>query len=65
MEEKWLISVTIAIVGVVMLAQVVQAIVPQPQYTCPICGDKFMTYDQLYQHFTTAHPAEPIEIIWE
>jgi len=48
-----------------MMCQIVQAAVPQPQYTCPICGARFMTYDQLYQHFTAEHPAEPIEVIWE
>lgn len=38
---------------------------PTPQYTCPICGEKFFTYDELYSHFTTEHPAIDIDIIWE
>ncbi len=33
-------------------------------YTCPICGDTFATYDELYQHFITAHPSTPITITW-
>jgi len=63
--EKAIIGGMTAIVMVLVLTQVVQAFVPQPQYTCPICGQKFMTYDQLYSHFTTEHPAEPIDIIWK
>ncbi len=50
---------------IVAMVAVIQGCVPQPQYTCPICGQKFMTYDELYSHFTTEHPAEPITIIWE
>jgi len=63
--EKAIIGGMLAVIGVLMLAQVVQAAIPQPQYVCPICGAKFMTYDQLYQHFISAHPSEPIDIIWE
>ena len=63
--EKALISGMTVIVMIAVMATVVQACIPQPQYTCPICGEKFMTYDQLYSHFTTEHPAEPIDIIWE
>ena len=63
--EKTIISSMIAIVGVLMLVQVAQAAMPQPQYACPICGERFATYDALYQHFAAEHPAEPIEIIWE
>ena len=63
--EKALIGGMMAIVMVAVMAQAIQAATPQPQYVCPICGQKFMTYDQLYSHFTTEHPAEPIEIIWE
>jgi len=36
----------------------------QTPYQCPICGAQFATYDELYQHFTTEHPSEPIDIIW-
>lgn len=53
-----------AMVMIGAVAQMAQAATPTPQYTCPICGLKFMTYDELYYHFTTEHPAEPIEIIW-
>jgi len=38
---------------------------PANQYVCPICGEKFTSYSDLYQHFTTAHPTEPITILWE
>lgn len=50
---------------IVVVAGVAQAMTPTPQYTCPICGDPFMTYEDLYNHFTTEHPSEPIDIIWE
>jgi len=63
--EKALTDGMMAIVMLAVMAQFVQAATPQPQYTCPICGAKFMTYDELYTHFTTAHPSEPIQIIWE
>jgi hypothetical protein len=62
--EKTIIGGMMAIVMVAVMAQFVQAAAPQPQYICPICGQKFMTYDQLYQHFTAEHPSEPIEVIW-
>ena len=67
LTEKALIGGMMAIVMMLVMVQFVQAATPQPpqpQYTCPICGEKFMTYDELYSHFTTQHPAEPIEIIW-
>jgi len=49
---------------VIMLALVTQ-IMPTKRYTCPICGEAFYTYDELYSHFSNQHPAEPISIIWE
>jgi hypothetical protein len=35
------------------------------KYICPICGDEFDTYEELKQHFDTAHAGEPIEIVWD
>ena len=55
----------VMVVAVVNMAQGMQPVPPTPQYACPICGEQFFTYDELYAHFTTEHPAEPIEIIWE
>ncbi len=60
-----LTEMIVPVMMIAMLGVVAQTLIPQPQYQCPICGQKFMTYDQLYQHFTTEHPAEPIDIIWE
>ena len=54
-----------AMIGLVTVAGVAQAYTPSLEYVCPICGARFATYDELYSHFTTEHPAEPIEIIWE
>lgn len=54
-----------AMIGLVAVASMVQAYTPKLEYVCPICGAKFATYEELYQHFITEHPAEPIEIVWE
>ena len=53
-----------AMVMVLVLSQTIQASVPQPTYVCPVCGQKFATYDELLQHFQTAHPGTPIDINW-
>lgn len=63
--EKVMIGGVMAIIMMLIMVQFVQASTPQPQYTCPICSEKFMTYEDLYSHFTTEHPSEPIDIIWE
>lgn len=63
--EKVLWGGIIGLVAVVMIVGVAQAMTPTPQYPCPICGAGFFTYDELYQHFITEHPSEPIDIIWE
>jgi len=60
-----IITGTLVMVMLSVVAGMGQAAVPQPQYQCPICGEWFFTYDELFTHFTTEHPAEPIEIIWE
>ena len=54
-----------AMIGLAAVASMVQAYTPRLDYVCPICGARFATHDKLYSHFTTEHPAEPIEIIWE
>ena len=36
-----------------------------PQNQCPVCEQFFPTYEELYNHFITAHPAIPIDITWE
>jgi len=64
-EEKIMIGGFMGIMSVMVLAWAIQAFIPQPQYACPICSQKFMTYQQLYDHFTSAHPSEEIEITWE
>lgn len=64
--EKAVIGGVIALVMIVVMSQAVQATTPVAGYCCPICPDEcFYTYDELYQHFTTAHPSQPIDIIWE
>jgi len=54
-----------AMIALVAVASMAHAYAPSLDYVCPICGARFATYDELYQHFTTEHPAEPISIIWE
>ena len=66
--DKALTAVMMAMFGLVMVVAVVgmaQAMQPKAEYCCPICGICFMTYDELYEHFTTEHPSEPIDIIWD
>ena len=64
--DKILMGGIAAMIGLAMVGSMVQAYAPpEPQFVCPIDGQRFATYDELYQHFTTEHPAEPIEIIWE
>lgn len=58
-------GIMFGLVMVVAVAGMAQAMQPTPQYTCPICGDPFWTYDELYSHFVAEHPAEDITIIWE
>lgn len=55
----------IGVLGMLLLAQTVGAGTPQGSYQCPVCGEYFTSYDALYGHFMTAHPAEPIDIVWE
>ena len=54
-----------AMIGLAAVAGAVQAYTPSLDYVCPICEARFATYEELYSHFTTEHPAEPIDIIWE
>ena len=63
--DKILMGGVAAMIGLAAVTSVVQAYTPKLEYVCPICGARFATYDELYSHFTTEHPAEPIEIIWE
>ena len=54
-----------ALLGITMVMAVAQyAMAAQTPYECPICHQRFATYDELYQHFVTEHPGEPIEILW-
>lgn len=65
--DKTLMAIMGMMFGLVMLvavADMAQAMGPQLNYCCPICGECFATYDELYEHFTTQHPSEPIDIIW-
>ena len=63
--DKVLMGGIAAMIGLAAVAGAAQAYTPRLDYVCPICGVRFATYDELYQHFNTEHPAEPIEIIWE
>ncbi len=63
--DKIMMGGMAALIGLAAVASVAQASTPRLEYVCPICGARFATNDELYQHFTPEHPAEPIEIIWE
>jgi len=65
--EKSMMTGMMGIFMAVLMLQVVQQLIPAPptkDYCCPICAECFYTYDELYAHFTTAHPSQPIDIIW-
>lgn len=38
---------------------------PPEVYTCPVCAAEFGTLEELQEHFTTAHPRQPLPIEWE
>lgn len=64
--EKTIMVIMMVVIMAAVLTQVVQAMTPQKTYCCPLCTDVcFYTYDELYSHFVTAHPAIDIEIIWD
>jgi len=56
--------------GIIMIVMVVGLLgsftPPTPTvYTCSLCGAEFGSLAELQAHFDTAHPGEPIDIIWE
>ena len=59
------VALGLVAVAVIGMAAMAKAAPPVEEYQCPICGQTFATYEELYSHFTTEHPAEPIQIIWE
>ena len=63
--DKILMGGLAVMIALAAVAGAVQASAPRLDYVCPICGARFATYEELYSHFTTEHPAEPIDIIWE
>ena len=67
MEDKMMAAVMggmTAMIAVVACVSIVQAAAPTV-YTCPICGVTFGSMEELETHFTSEHPSEPIDIIWE
>ena len=64
--DKMMTAMVMAIVGVSVLSMVVTGMAPAPPtFECPLGDGVFYTYDELYEHFTTTHPTQPIDIIWE
>ena len=62
---KYMVAIMgVAIIGYMLTSVIAEAAPPEPSYCCPICDVCFYTYDELYQHFTTEHPSEPIDIVW-
>jgi hypothetical protein len=65
-EDKTLTAVLGGVLGLAVVMAVASMVQAAPKnYCCPICGVCFATYDELYQHFVTEHPASDINIIWE
>jgi len=53
-----------AFAGLMIMVGVMGMYAP-PVYTCPICGAQFTSMEDMEAHFTSEHPAEPIDIIWQ
>lgn len=57
-----------AVLGVMMMlvamSTIAQAAPATTQYVDPIDGTTWPTYQDLYNHFVSAHPTVPISILW-
>ena len=60
-----ILTVAFALIMFSAVTGMLQAAEPVAEYSCPICSEMFFTYDELYNHFITEHPAIDIEITWE
>lgn len=60
-----ILTITFALVMFSAVSGMLKAAEPVAEYSCPLCGLPFATYEELYNHFVTEHPAIDIEIIWE
>ncbi len=58
------LGMAFALVMIGVVAGAAKAAAPAV-YTDPIDGTTWSTYEELYQHFITAHPSTPIDIIWQ
>ena len=72
METEKMGAVMAGGIGIMMMLGVVAGLMSTTPttttptaYTCPICEQVYYSRDDLYYHFISAHPAEPIDIIWE
>lgn len=63
--EKTMMAMVVAMMGVLILAQVVQGMTPQKTFCCPVCGECFYTQEELTSHLAEVHPEEPTAAIWE
>jgi len=64
--EKSIVTMMMVIMMASIMVQLVEASQPPPpENECPLCDEVFYTYDELYAHFISAHPTEPIDIIWD
>jgi hypothetical protein len=62
---KVVIGIVVAVGAFFGIKRLVEA--APGKYVCPFpgCGETFDTYEELQEHFDTAHPGEPIEITWD
>lgn len=54
--DKILMGGIAAMMGLAVVAGVVRAYTPTPEYVCPICGQKFSSQAELEEHMRIAHP---------
>jgi len=58
------IGAVIGIATAVGIYAIARAAPPPKPYSCPLCGATFTSLSELEDHFESAHPWTPIDIIW-
>ncbi len=64
--QKSIMGIMMVMIMASIMLTVVQGSEPAPpSFECPLDDEVFYTYDELSAHFTSAHPTQPIDIIWD
>ncbi len=64
--QKSMMAIMMVVIMAAVMLQVVEGAQPAPpSFECPLDDEVFYTYDELSAHFISAHPTQPIDIIWD